>query len=121
MQAYMRRDEVAAPLVSYLESTGMGLTDILRIIVRLAVMPFVSLVGADNYQAVYWVEKLSPLILLIPGCAYGIGYLSGPALRSKVHTAISESNRKRIRREKKERRRRAGLLSAKPKEPEKLN
>ena len=121
MQAYMRRDEVAAPLVSYLESAGMGLTDILRMIVRLAVMPFVSLVGADNYQAVYWVEKLSPLILLIPGCAYGIGYLSGPALRSKVHTAISESNKKRIRREKKERRRRAGILTAKPKEPEKLN
>ena len=48
LQAYMRRDEVAAPLVAYTESTGMGLTDILRIIVRFAVMPFVSLVGADN-------------------------------------------------------------------------
>ena len=121
MQAYMRRDEVAAPLVSYLEPGAIGLTDILRIIVRFAVMPFVSLVGADNYQAVYWVEMLSPLILLIPACSYGIGYLSGPALRARVHTAISESNRKRIRREKKERRRRAGFISAKPKEPEKLN
>jgi len=121
MQAYMRRDEVAAPLVSYLESEGMGLTDILRIIVRFAVMPFVSLVGADHFQAVYWVEKLSPLILLLPACAYGTGYLFGPSLRSRVHTAISESNRKRIRREKRERRRRAGFISAKPKEPEKLN
>jgi hypothetical protein len=122
MQAYMRRDEVAAPLVAYTESAGMGLTDILRIIVRLAVMPFVSLVGADNYAAVYWVEVLSPLILLIPGCTYGIGYLFGPSLRSRVHTAISENNRRRIRREKKERRRRAGgIISAKPKEPEKLN
>lgn len=120
MQAYMRRDDVAAPLVSYLESAGMGLTDILRIIVRFAVMPFVSLVGAENYNAVYLVEKFSPLILLLPACAYGVGYLSGPSLRSKVHTAISENNRRRIRREKKQRRIRAGI-SAKPKEPEKLN
>ena len=120
MQAYMRRDEVAAPLVAYTESAGMGLIDIIRIIVRFAVMPFVSLVGADNYAAVYWVEVLSPLILLIPALTYGIGYLSGPSLRSRVHTAISENNRKRIRRERKERRLRAGI-SAKPKEPEKLN
>ena len=105
---------------TYTESAGMGLIDIIRIIVRFAVMPFVSLVGADNYAAVYWVEVLSPLILLIPALTYGIGYLSGPSLRSRVHTAISENNRKRIRRERKERRLRAGI-SAKPKEPEKLN
>ena len=102
MQAYMRRDEVAAPLVSYLEPGAMGLTDILR------------------HQTVYLIEKLSPLILLLPACAYGIGYLNGPKLRSKVHTAISENETKRKRREKKERRIRAGL-TAKPKEPQKLN
>lgn len=121
MQAYMRRDEVAAPLVAYTESAGMGLTDLLRILVRFTVMPLISLVGADNYGAVYWVEVLSPLLVLLPACAYGIGSLFGPSLRARVHTAISENNRKRIRREKKERRLRAGGISAKPKEPERLN
>ena len=63
---------------------------------------------------------LSGLILLLPACAYGTGYLTGPNVRAKVHTAIKENDRRRKRREKKERRIRAGI-TAKPKEPEKLN
>ena len=98
----------------------MGLVDILRIIVRLTVMPFISLVGTSDHYGVYLIEKLSPLILLLPACAYGTGYLTGPSVREKVHTAISENDRRRERREKKERRIRAGI-AAKPKEPEKLN
>ena len=120
MQAYLRRDDVSGPLVSYIQSAGMGLVDILRIIVRLTVMPFISLVGTSDHYGVYLIEKLSPLILLLPACAYGTGYLTGPSVREKVHTAISENNRRRERREKKERRIRAGI-AAKPKEPEKLN
>ncbi len=120
MQAYMRRDDVAGSLVAYTQTQGMSLVDILRIIIRVTIMPFINLVGSTNHQTVYLIEKLSPLILLLPACAYGIGYLNGPKLRSKVHTAISENETKRKRREKKERRIRAGL-TAKPKEPQKLN
>lgn len=120
MQAYLRRDDIAGPLVAYTQTPGMSLIDILRIIIRIAVMPFINLVGSSNYGAVYLIEKLSPLILLLPACAYGIGYLSGPNARARVHTAISANENRRKRRERKERRIRAGL-SAKPKEPEKLN
>ena len=120
MQPYLRRDEVSGPLVSYLQTAGMGPVDILRIIVRLTVMPFISLAGPTDYYAVFLVEKLSPLLLLLPACAYGTGYLTGPNARAKIHTAISENDRRRKRREKKERRIRAGI-TAKPKEPEKLN
>lgn len=120
MQAYLRRDEVAGPLVSYTQSAGMGLTDILRIIVRIAMMPFISLVGSADYNAVYLLEKFSPFILLLPACAYGTGYLNGPNVRAKVHTAISENDRRRKRREKRERRNRAGIM-AKPKGPQQLN
>lgn len=120
MQAYLRRDDVSGPLVSYTQSAGMGLTDILRIIVRLAIMPFISLISSTDRYGVLVMERLSPLILLIPACAYGTGYLTGPGARAKVHTAISENNRKRKSREKKERRMRAGI-SAKPKEPQQLN
>ena len=120
MQAYLRRDDVAGPLVSYIQSTGMGLTDILRIVVRIAIMPFISIVGATDYAGVYLMEKLSPLLLLFPACAYGTGYLTGPSVRAKVHTAITENDRRRKRREKRERKLRAGI-SAKPKGPQQLN
>lgn len=120
MQAYLRRDEVAGPLVSYTQASGMDLTDILRIIVRITIMPFISLIGSSNHYGVYIMEKLSPVILMIPACAYGSGYLTGPDIRAKVHTAISENDRRRKRREKKERRIRNGI-SAKPKGPQQLN
>ena len=120
MQAYARRDDVYAPLVTYTQATAMSLTDILRIVIRVCIMPFISLAGSENHQAVYLVEKLSPLLMLVPACAFGTGYLFGPGARAKVHTAISESNRKRARREKKERRRRAGL-GTRSREPEQLN
>ena len=120
LQGYLRRDEVAGPLAAYTQSTAMNLTDILRIVIRFAVMPFINLVGSSDYAGVYTVEKLSPLLLMMPACAYGAGYLCGPGLRARVHTAISENNRKRIRKEKRERRIRTGI-SAKPKETKRLN
>ena len=120
MQAYLRRDEVAGPLVSYTQSAGMSMTEILRIIVRIAIMPFISLIGSNDHNGVYIIEKLSPIILMLPACAYGTGYLTGPNARAKIHTAISENDRRRKRREKKERRIRAGI-NVKPKGPQQLN
>lgn len=120
MQAYLRRDEVSGPLVSYLQSARMGIIDILRIIIRIAIMPFISLIGSNDHNGVFVMEKLSPLILMLPACAYGTGYLTGPNARTKVHTAIFENDRRRKRREKRERRIRIGI-NAKPKGPQQLN
>ena len=120
IQGYLRRDDIAGPLVSYTQASGMGVTDILRIIVRIAIMPFINFAGSENYKGILVMERLSPLIMLLPACAYGTGYLRGPEMRARVHTAISENDRIRKRKEKKERRIRAGI-AARPKEPEKLN
>jgi hypothetical protein len=86
-------------------------------IVRVAVMPFVSLVGAENRDGMLLVERLSPLLVLLPAAAYGTGYLQGRKERTKIHTGIAQSNQKRIRREKKARKARA----ARSRTPEQLN
>ena len=39
----------------------------------------------------------------ITGAAYGIGYMQGPAERTRTHTRIAESRRIRARKEAKER------------------
>ena len=118
MNSYQRRSEIGDALVAYTTTTGMKAEDVLRLIVRIAVMPFVSMVGADNRGGLLLVERLSPLIVLLPAAAYGTGYLQGRLERTKIHTGIAESNRRRIRKEKKARKAR---LAPKPKTPEQLN
>ena len=117
-EAYMRRSEIGAALVSYTQGASITVTDILRIIVRLTVMPFISMCGAENRGLILIVERISPLLVLLPAAAYGIGYLQGPAMRKRVHTEIASNRRKRMIREKRERKAR---IAIKPKGPQQLN
>ena len=76
----------------------------MRVIIRILVMPFISVLAKDSSQAALTVERLAPLILLIPAAVYGTGYLTGVSARSQVHTEIAANHRrynKRIHREKK--------------------
>ena len=117
METFMRRPEIGGALAAYTQAVSVSFTDIIRLIVRIAMMPFVSMAGADNKGLLLMLERLSPLILLLPALAYGIGYLQGPARRKTVHTEIAENRRKRISREKRERKKRNIVH----KEPEQLN
>ena len=55
----------------------------------------------SNYHVDFFQGRIINGFLTI---AYGIGFLQGPGLRSRVHTEIAENTKKRIRREKRERR-----------------
>jgi len=119
MQAYTRRDDISKALISYLQPEGMALTDYLRIVIRICLLPFVNLIGTQNPHGLLILEKLSPVILLLPAISYGTGYIFGQKVRTKVHTMISENNRKRKKREIRARKKRAGLTSGSG--PEQLN
>ena len=101
ISALERRTEIGNALLMYHQDIGFGILEIIRILVRLAVMPFVTMVGAENVMGVVWVERLSPLVLLLPGIGYGIGYLGGPKARARVHGDIAASVRRKKKREKK--------------------
>ena len=119
MQSYTRRCDIGNALVNYLQPEGMKLLDYIRALVRIMVMPFVNIAGTSDKNAVLLIERLSPLILLLPAAAYGTGYLTGRNVRTQVHTAISVNDRKRIRRENKRRAARNGVRRSN--EPEQLN
>jgi len=117
MSGYLRIAEIGDPLTAYTAAPGIGLTDILRLAIRIFLMPFVAMVGAENRDGMLLLERLSPLLALLPAAAYGIGYLMGPAERTKVHTDIAQNKRVRARREKKARQAR----QRKPQGPQQLN
>lgn len=105
--AYDRQAEVGQALAYYNQHAGMGVADALRVAARLINFPFVNMVGAGNYDALYLIDKLSPLLCLITPLGYPLGYLRGPMMRAMVHGNIKENNRKQKRRVQKERKMRA--------------
>ena len=109
------REELAAPLVFYHSATSLGLEGVLRVIIRMSLMPFVNIVGSSNPEGLLTLERFSPLLILIPLIAYGIGYTRGVAIRTRVHTDIARNTRKRARKNQKKRR------QAQPKGPVQLN
>lgn len=119
MQTYAKRSDIGNALVNYTQPESMTTIDYIRAIVRVAIIPFVNIVGSDSKEGILLVERLSPVILLLPAAAYGTGYLNGKTVRTRIHTAISENDRKRIRREKKKIR--AKSAASHSREPEQLN
>lgn len=99
------RTEVGDALAYYSSNVGLGMTDILRIIVRMSVMPMVNIMDSSNTTMMFILERVAPVIVLLPGVAYGIGYLCGPHYRSNILTDIEigkKKARKKARRQQKQ-------------------
>ena len=113
----MRRSDIGGALVSYTEGDPLRSMDIIRMIVRVAIMPFVSMVGSANKDLMLTVERISPILLLLPVISYGTGFLFGKNVRTRIHTQIEENRKIRKKREIKARKARRRTVSA----PEQLN
>ena len=74
MQAYVSRSDIGDALVNYTNPQGMQVMDYLRAAVRLMILPFINIVGSSNNNGLLLIERLSPLIMLLPAAAYGTGY-----------------------------------------------
>ena len=105
-ESFMRRSEIRDALVQYSQRVSISFTDILRIIVRMGIMPFVSLAGSENKDLLFLFERISPVLVLIPALFYGIGYTCGPARRSMVHSQIAENAKKQRAKERRARKQR---------------
>lgn len=107
------REEIADPLAFYFAQSSISLESIVRMPVRMLLMPLVGMVGTENTEGLLLVERLSPILLLLPALAMGFGYTRGIDVRTQVHTSIAANNRKRAKRNKKKQ----SGLSLQPKQP----
>lgn len=98
------REEIGAALAYYHETAGMSLESALRLVIRMATMPFVNIVGAADKDGMLLLERISPILNLLPAFAYGIGYMGGVGVRTNVHTNIALGKKKAKRKQAKERR-----------------
>ena len=117
MNSMTRRSEIGDALISYTQHDSMTAADALRMIVRICIMPFISMAGSGNKDLLLTIERISPVLLLLPAAAYGTGYIGGKGMRTRVHTEIEENKKIQKRRELKERKSR----NRTPRQPEQLN
>lgn len=100
LEPYTRRSDIGNALAYYSVMDPMSLESVLRLIVRAMMMPLVSIVGTSDSAALLTLERLSPLVALIPAVCHGVGYTRGVQARTQVHSSIAAANRKYKRREK---------------------
>ncbi len=98
------RPEFGAALAVYHETGSLTLQSAMRLIVRMTTMPFVNMIGAGNSDGMLLLERISPILNLLPAVAYGLGYINGVGVRTTVHTNIALGKKKAKRKQAKERR-----------------
>lgn len=105
-ESMMMHTEFAAGLAYYSMQPGMGAVDIIRVIVRAMIMPFVNVSSALGNAETLLMERLSPLLILIAPMGYAVGYTRGQHVRDQINTGIKLGDDKKKRREKKARKQR---------------
>ncbi|MBQ8654881.1 MAG: hypothetical protein IJ507_08055 [Clostridia bacterium] len=113
------RSEIGNALMFYHQEVGFQLEDVLRVLVRMSMMPVVNMVSSYGADALLTLERLSALVLLCPAVAYGLGYMQGVKQRKLVHLGIIEGEKKRRKKEK--RQRKAQQRQRREKGPQQLN
>lgn len=98
------RPEIGNGLSYYHQEATLSAEAILRLLVHVAVMPFVSIVGAENKDAILLLERLSPVVTLIPAVVYGVGYAMGTQQRALVHGNIALGKQKQQKKQRREQR-----------------
>lgn len=116
--AYESQTEVSQALAYYSEATAVSLETILRVVVRLINFPYVTMMDVNNYDTMYLIDKLSPLLCLTLPLCYAIGYTRGPLMRALVHGNIRQNNRKHNKREKRARQQRRMQMERKSEKKE---
>lgn len=102
----MEQSEFGDALRYYEVQAGMTALDIMRIIDRAMIMPFINLAAYFGNDATLVAERLSPVLVLIAPLGYALGYSQGLLYRTRINTGIKMGDDKKKRRERKARQKR---------------
>lgn len=105
VDALSGHEEVNGPLAYYAISTGLGLEDMMRIVVRISIMPWVNIFDSTNMDAMLTLERVAPIIIALPALFYGVGYTRGPRNRARVHGDIAMGKKKAAKKARREHKR----------------
>lgn len=118
LQAYLGVPDVWAALSYYGEKVATTPVDILRVLVRLVIMPYVNMAGTLTDAVSLLMDRLSPLLVCILPLSYVVGYLCGPRMYRRTlarNEAAKKAHHKKVARNQ-----RKAKAQREKKKPEKL-
>lgn len=95
LDSYLEQSQLGIALQYYQQETVLGLDGLLRLLVRSMNIPYVAIMNSLGPSALLWVERLSPLLILIIPSGYGFGYMHGEQARINVNKAISSGQKRK--------------------------
>lgn len=113
----LHRPDIGGGMLAYQQEATVSLEMVLRVIVHIVLAPWVGLVDASNKDAILVLERLAPVLALVPALAYGVGYTFGKKERELVHGNIALGKKKQQKKQRRERRARRTAARG----PEQLN
>lgn len=123
VSGFESRPEIGGALAYYHQEATMDLEAVLRVVIHVATMPWLSIVGVDNKDAVLVLERLSPVLNLLPALSYGVGYMMGTRERAAVHGNVELGKQKLRKKQRREQRvrQKQNQAAASRRGPEQLN
>lgn len=94
VSSYGARD-FTLPLQYYYQTQPVTALSVLKIVMHLAVYPFINIVGARNAEGILLIDRLSPLLILIPFLFYAVGYVRGLHSRAMLHGSAAMGGKRR--------------------------
>ena len=115
--SYATQQDVSLPLSYYFgQEYQMTAMDVIKGFVRASIYPYINIATVDNPDLRLVMDRLSPLLVILPFLFYEIGYLQGPKVRAQIHGSIASNNQRYKRKQKKQRKQRVTRKN----EPEQL-
>lgn len=94
IDSYPENNDLYMPLAYYGIHVPTTLMDGLGMLSRLLIFPFISIFKTKNLDVLLVLDRLSPILAVLPGLAFPIGYLTGPHGRAQVHGDIARNKRR---------------------------
>lgn len=94
--AYRRRWDIGAPLTYYNIVYAIAPVDILRVLVRLGIMPFVYIGGDLSDTLSLLLDRISPLLVLVLPLLYAVGYQLGPHYRLRNYERNQQAKQQHL-------------------------
>lgn len=99
LKAYLGVPDTGAALAYYDEKAVTSVADILRVLVRLVIMPYVNMAGTLTDAKSLLMDRIAPLLVLILPSSYAIGYQLGPWMHQRTlsrNEAAKKAHRKKV-------------------------
>lgn len=102
VSSFKSNEEIYAPLLFHEAKSPMTFAELCNFVSRILIFPYVCIFTTENLDTLLLLDKLSPILAVLPAVAFPVGYMFGPLYRARMHGDIARNRRKQKKKQKKQ-------------------